>query len=238
MFDKKKLISGLFGALFAAQASAIPVLYDNTLTTSFQITNNTTFMADFNATNSLSVISGGVANSAILNTFDGVWVDGIFGNAGEMTGTEEANLKSFIAAGNKAVFIADNAGWSGRYNSIERILDASINRHCGGSVGTSSSSHALTLGISTFGGNTCNSTINQTANVDLLFTNAQAGLFSIGLGEAVLVTSVDFLNSDRSFYKNVFTWLNDPIAVPGPSTLVLFSLGIIGLGFSRKRKAV
>jgi hypothetical protein len=202
---------------------------------------NTQFISTISTSNTY-IRNSNFENLALLNTADSVWGNGQYGAAGSFSALEIANLTQFISNGKKAVFITDNGGWSSLNRSIEQIIGASIIDTCDSSTGTAITSNPLTQGVGSVS-HRCGSNLASAPNAELLFSNGLAGLYDVGLGQALVITSVDqFRGSsmlEPEFAANISTWLDTPIAttdVPEPSTLAIFALGMIGLASRRFKK--
>ncbi len=107
----------------------------------------------------------------------------------------------------KMVLIGENNLWNSWNQSILDIVGGGFNSECSGGVGTSTSSHSLTGGVSSVE-NICGSTVlSGLGNPDMLFSNNMAAIY------------------------------NRSSTVPEPSVIALFGLGLAGIGFARRRKA-
>lgn len=178
-------------------------------------------------------------NAAQLSSYDALWVNDQFG---AMDSTQTSTITNFISAGHKAVFITDNGSWAGWNNSLEAMLGASITDTCAGANGSALVANGLTAGVPTLFGSSCNSIINPTANAQILFSNKMAAVYQVGLGEALLISSVDIVGNslysqNAQFAQNIVAWLDIPVTrnVPEPGTLALMGLGVLGLAYSRKK---
>lgn len=176
-------------------------------------------------------------NPGQLSGYDALWVNDQFGamDAGQM-----AAITGFIGSGHKAVFITDNDSWNGWNNSLESMLGASISGQCASGDGAALVANALTAGVPTLYGNSCNSLINATPNAQILFANSMAALLQVGQGQALLISSVDIVGNylfdqNQQFAENIVNWLGEPIDVPEPGTLLLLALGASGMLISRRK---
>lgn len=166
-------------------------------------------------------------------------------SGGVFSATEATNVKAFVAAGHKAVIITDNNGWSNFNAGIESVVDATITDTCESNVGTATGGHALGAGVGTVN-HGCGSVLDPAANAQEIVSNGIASLYSVGLGEVLVITSVDLFRGatplEPEFMQNISTYLDDPIDVapvplPASVPLLLAGLGALGAVARRKRRA-
>lgn len=188
------------------------------------------------------------SNGAAMAGFDALWLNERYG--GSASAGEISAISAFIAGGKKAVIITDNSGWAAWNNSIEAITGGSIQDACAGAYGTALVSNTLTQGAPTLFSDSCNSLLNTGSSLEMLYGNNMAGVYTVGSGQALVLTSVDILTNGGSpgssygigantqFANNIVQWLGEPIAtnaVPVPPSLALVALGLLALPVFRRR---
>lgn len=196
------------------------------------------------ATNSLTTGTD-FANAATLSAYDALWVNDRYGVNGAASAAEVNAIRDFVSSGKRAVFITDNSGWAAWNNSIEAITGGQITDTCASSNGTALVANELTDGVGTLYSSSCNSLLQSGAGLEMLFSNNMAGLFSIGSGQALVLTSVDIvtnggLGNNAQFAQNIADWLGEvPVSnsVPTPSSLALAVLGLLAIPAFRRRRA-
>lgn len=238
----------LLGAASAGNVHAgtiltdIPVGSGDTLYSYFNPA-NTAFLSVVNADHAVLQVSS-FDNAASFVGVDSVWVNAqLNSNGGALGAAEVTNLTSFISTGHKGVIITDNAGWSAFNATIEQIIGATITDVCDTNTGTASTTNPLGAGVGSVS-HGCGSILDPASNAEVIVSAGIASLYSVGLGEVLVITSVDLFRTaspqEPEFIQNISDWLNDPIevsSVPEPGMLALLGLGIAALHISRRRKA-
>jgi hypothetical protein len=176
-----------------------------------------------------------------IGAVDAVLVDQELG--GVLSGTEIASIQAFVAGGKKAVLFGENDSWAGWNASVMSVVGGSHTDTCSNAIGAPTSGSSLVAGVGSVR-NGCGSVI--TGGGEILFDNGMAALFSIGLGEALVILDSNwnddtlYLNSEDNavFAQNVVDWLATPITpVPAPAglPLIIAALGALGLAGRRRR---
>ena len=240
-------------ALLALGLVAAPVSAASILTDISDAGTDTTFnnfnpsnMAFNNAMNALHTITmvGDFSNAASFNGMDAVWVNADFNGGTGFSATEATNVRNFIAAGHKGVIITDNGSWSAMNAQIETIIGATITDTCDSSTGTANAAHPLGVGVGTMN-HTCGSILDPAANATVIVDQGIASLYSVGLGEVLVITSVDpFRNgspSEPEFMNNIAAYLDSPLnvgmaPVPLPAGLPLLASGLGIVWFAKRRR--
>lgn len=190
------------------------------------------------------------SNGAAMAGYDALWLNERLGSGGGASAGEISAISAFIAGGKKAVIITDNSGWAAWNNSIEAITGGVIQDACAGANGSALVSNTLTQGAPTLYSNSCNSLLNTGPTLEMLYGNNMAGVYTVGSGQALVLTSVDILTNGTSpgnygigmntqFANNIVQWLGEPLAsnaVPAPPSLALVALGLLALPVFRRRR--
>ncbi|MET0087421.1 MAG: PEP-CTERM sorting domain-containing protein [Sedimenticola sp.] len=242
-----RLIVATFILLASGLANATAILtqtpqgsYSNNVLTGSRWSDFTTMMQTQHTIDQVSNFE----NYSTVSSYSAVWVDQELGNT--LTSAEISNLQNYFTSTNaqalvildsnwndngylnsedneifaqnivdwlsdtsvnKLVLIGENDSWNTWNQSIMDVVGGGFVSQCDWTVGTPSSSHFLTTGVSTMV-NVCGSTIDPNlGNPDILFTNNLA---------AVYVADSE---------------------MPAPATLALMGLGLVGIGFARKKRA-
>lgn len=202
---------------------------------------NTAFNTLFNTDHSINMVAD-YTNPASFNGMDAVWVNAHHNSSGVFSATEANNVRDFIMAGHKGVIITDNAGWSAFNIHVETIIGATITDACGSS-GMGTGSHPLASGVGAVN-HGCGSMLDPAPNAEVIITNGIASLYTVGLGEVLVITSVDqFLGATPAqpqFMQNISTYLGEPLVVsqvPLPASVPLLLTGLGVMAFAGRRKA-
>lgn len=227
-------------ATLAGPVAAATILTESSGTSYYSFdAANTAFLGAMNATHTVNMVSD-FTSAASFAGIDAVWVNDHFSG---FSAQEAANVRDFIEAGHKAVIITDNDAWADFNAQIETIIGATITDTCDSSTGTANAAHPLGVGVGTVS-HQCGSVLDPAANATVIVDQGIASLYSIGMGEALVITSVDqFRGSsplEPEFMNNIVAYLDAPLtvsSVPLPASLPLALLGIGLLGWAGRRRA-
>ena len=241
--------AALFGALLCSPSSAATILTDVSSPGDANYNNfnsdNTSFLSIFNADHTINYVPS-FANAADFVGVDAIWanaqINSAYGGGGAFSATEVSNILSFISSGHKGVIITDNDYW-GEYNgTIEQIIGATITNVCDTNTGVASATNPLGAGVGTVD-HQCGSILDPAPNAEVIVSAGISSLYSVGLGEVLVITSVDLFRGasphEPEFIQNISTYLSSPLptVTPLPAALPSFATALGGFGvFSWRRK--
>lgn len=181
------------------------------------------------------------ADLSLLLNFDAVWVDQELNNS--LSSSEISSLQSYISSGHKAVLIGENSSWSSWNQSIIDVVGGSHQDTVSTAVGSPISDNPLTDGVNRVQNVYGSIILDSTGDPDILFSNNFAAVYSVGLGEALVILDSNWLDhrfiygyDNAVFAENIVTWLGETIEpVPEPATMLLLGSGLAGIAGLRKR---
>jgi len=196
----------------------------------------TSFTAQMEASHTLARTADFSSLPQLLG-YDAVWVDQELNNA--LSPAEVAALQSYVAAGHRAVLVAENNSWPAWNQGVMDVVGGSLTPDCNWGVGTPSVANSLTAGVGTVQ-NICGSVLQATGGAQMLFSNGMAALYQIGAGQALVIADSNwndnsFLANENNalFAQNVIGWLQP---VPEPQTYAMLLLGVASLALVRRRR--
>jgi hypothetical protein len=201
-----------------------------------------TFTGDINAAfggaGNVTVNGADLNNLAYMMTFSALMVDARQPYGQVLSATEISNITAYEATGRRVLLIGENSNWSAWNTSILATVGGTFGGDSPYGVLNRVVNNSITAGSPTLNVSGDGFAVGGTA---LYSDNV---LTQWGAGNVVSLLSVNVQQdgmSNDAFDNNLAIWLasgNAPAGTPEPGTLLLLASGMLGLGFSLRRKMV
>ncbi len=200
-----------------------------------------TGMLDAASGNQVTVIAD-YLNNAQVQAAGALWVNtGAYDSnpSTNLLAAEIANVIQFINSGKRVVLFGENTSWTSWNNNILSVVGGSQGGSASGIL-TTSIAHQLTAGVGSISVPAGAAAATVTGGTSLFSQNV-ATLWGAGnvltfLDSNTLQNSFIGSAGNTQFGLNLTNWISSPVVqTPEPVTLILMSLGLIGLGFNRRK---